>query len=120
MTSSLELLKQKLAIKSKPFPVWALLILYEKSNARDTYCDYFEGFKLLHRWLSPIELTPHSEPLHKLQRSYEIQELATILNTTQENLNHGYQTAISIIQLAANSPIVSPKVSLIPDECTGN
>jgi hypothetical protein len=99
ISDKLAALKRARELREKPFPVWALLILYENSNARDTYCNYFEGFKLLVEWLSPIELTPHSEPLHKLQRSYEIQELATILQTTQENLNHAYQTALNILQL---------------------
>jgi len=99
-------IRKQLALKNKPFPLWALLILYDNSNKRDTYCNYFEGFKLLVEWLGPIELTPHSEPIPSLYRSYEIQELSKILHTTQENLNHAYITACNILELTASTPIV--------------
>lgn len=115
--SPLERLKQQRLLATKPFPVWALLIIYNKSRTVDTYCNYFEGFKLLRDWLSPIELTPHSEPIPKLYRSYEIQELAKHLNTTQENINHGYQTALSIIQLASNITFLPTE---IPTEKIGS
>ena len=109
-------LKKQSEINRKPFPVWALLILYE-NGPRTLYNNYFEDFILLRDWLGPIQLTPHSEHLPRLHRTYEIQELANILNTTQENLNHGYQTALSIIQLTSHIPLMSSQVSTIQTEC---
>jgi hypothetical protein len=94
--------KQQREINAKPFPVWALLILYNKGKTQDLYCDYFEGFRLLHKWLGPIQLTSHIEPIPKLYRSYEMQELAKILNTSQENLNHAYITSLNIKELVQN------------------
>lgn len=116
--SSIDRLKRQLELQKKPFPVWALLILYENGSSRDLYCNYFEGFKLLVEWLGPIELTPHSEPLNRLHRTYELQELSVILKTTQENLNHGYQTCLSIIQLASNFTLMPAQIPTYAAECT--
>jgi len=113
----LERLKRQRELESKPFPIEFLLIIYERGSSKDLYCNYFEGFKLLVQWLGPIQLTPHSEPLNKLYRSYEIQELSIILNTTQENLNHGYQTCLTILQLASNFTFMPKEIPIIQDEC---
>ncbi len=103
--------KQQREINQKPFPVWALLILYHKGAPKDLYCEYFAGFKLLLKWLGPIELTPHSEPIARLHRNYEMQELSKIIETTQENLNHAYITALNILELTQNG--YTPTQSLI-------
>lgn len=115
--SRLEALKQKLSEQRRPFPVWALLILYQNSHRRDTYCNHYEGLKELINWLSPIELTPHSEPIPPLYRTYDIQEISKLLGTTQENLNHGYQTALSILQLSTNFTFMPKEISTISPEC---
>ena len=77
---SLAALKAKLALRAKPFPLWALLHLYETGSRDDLYCDYFAGFKLLIDWLSPIEVDPQIKgkrcKLPKLEYNYEIQEIA--------------------------------------------
>lgn len=86
-------------IKSKPFPAWALFILYIKSHPEDTYCNHFNGLHLLIEWLGPIELSQLSEPLPPLHTSYELQQIAVILGTTIENANHSYITALNIMEL---------------------
>ena len=101
-TALKEQFKQQREINQKPFPVWALLILYHKGSSKDLYCDHFAGFKSLLHWLSPIQLTELSEPIAKLHRNYEMQELAKHLNTTQENLNHAYITALNILELTSH------------------
>ncbi len=100
--SSLEEFLRERELQKRPFPIWALLILYEKSNPRDTYVTYYEGFRLLVEWLNPIQLTPHSEPIPKLHRSYKLQEIAYILQTSDENLYHAYITALNILELTKN------------------
>lgn len=104
-------------LQRKPFPVEYLLILYIHSHRRDTYINHFEGFKLLLDWLSPIQLTGHSEPIPSLYRTYELQELSKHLGTTQENLNHGYQTALTILQLSPYITLLPKKVPTLSDEC---
>lgn len=71
----------------KKFPLKALLILYGKSNKYETYCNYFEGFKLLVDWLGPIDI-PEVEPAGVAWcfGSYEIQEMAVILGCSQYTL----------------------------------
>ena len=100
--------------KSKQFPIWALLILYLRSDKSTTYCNHFEGLTLLRDWLSqdaPIELTPHSEPIPYLYRNYEMQELARILGTTQDNLNHAYITASNIEKMLSLDGV---QIGIIP------
>ena len=96
-------LKQKLAaqrtVESKPFPAWALIALYIRSHKKDTYCDHFYGFRILQDWLHPIELPAHTEPLLPLQGSYEIQEIARMLGTSQDHINHAIHTACNITEL---------------------
>lgn len=88
--SNLEILKQRFIEQRKPFPLSALLRMYESSNRKDTYINGMEGFRLLAEWLHPIEITqaPPSTRIPKLHQSYEIQEIARILNTSQENIYH--------------------------------
>ena len=103
--SSLERLKQQRELANKPFPLWALLILCEAGNRADWYCNYFEGFKLLVNWLGPIELpaAPASLRIPRLHRTYEIQEIAKILNTNQEVIYHGYSVTFSKLFKSTNT-----------------
>jgi hypothetical protein len=82
--------QQQTAIK--PFPLWALLYLYELAPYKEVYCNYMEGFKLLVRWLAPIEIPPLHECSNRMNRlhgSYDTQAIAAILN--------GYQTTLSVL-----------------------
>lgn len=115
-------LKQKLLLESKPFPLASLLYMYEVSNHKDTYCNYFEGFKLLVDWLGPIEIPEipaqlESKPIPKLYHTYDIQEIAVILKTSQERIYHGYQTTQSLLQQSPHIAFMPTKVSTIPNEC---
>ena len=80
------------------FPLWAILILYERSKRSQVYNNYFAGFKFLLTWLGPIDnsaldLYPNRY-LSKLESSYELQELAIILNTSQAKLFDYYNHCI--------------------------
>lgn len=125
--SPLERFKQQRAIQQKPFPLWALLAIYHTSSRQDTYCNYFEGFKLLVDWLSPIEI-PHltiedrlksENKIPKLFQGYEIQELATILGTTQEVIYHEYRHSLTEFELllTSNTAFLSTQ---IPTEKNGS
>lgn len=80
------------------FPLWAILILYERSKRSQVYNNYFAGFKSLLTWFNPIDYTAlslyKSRPLTKLEVSYELQELAVILNTSQSQLFDYYNDVI--------------------------
>lgn len=72
-----------------PFPLWALLVIYEKAN--DTcYINYMEGFKALVNWLSPIAYPNHRDSNYyessNILRSYESRELSNILNIPENVL----------------------------------
>lgn len=109
ISSSLERLKaqreSQRELQSKPFPLWALLYFCEIGNRNDWYCDYFSGFKLLVSWLGPIDIpnAPSSLKIPRLHRTYELQEIATILNSSQESIYHGHKTTFSFIQFASNT-----------------
>jgi len=80
------------------FPLWALLILYERSKRSQVYNNYFAGFKSLLTWLNPIDLSAINlykiRSLTKLESSYELQELAAILNTSPSQLYDYYNDVI--------------------------
>ena len=111
--SPLERLKQQRQLQQRPFPLWALLIFCENGSRRDWYCNYFENLKLLAQWLAPIEIpqAPASTRIPRLHRTYEIQEIATILKTSQENIYHGYQTSLTKLQQSTHSSLMSSQVS---------
>ena len=123
--SSLAKLKQQRELQRQPFPLWALLALYEKGSRQTLYCNYFEGFKLLVAWLNPIEIPQltieqrqeQQNRIPKMFHTYDIQEIATILNTSQESIYHGYQTTLSKLFIAANTSLMPAQ---IPTEKTGS
>lgn len=87
--------------ESEPFPLSRLLILYENASHFDVYPQYFEGFKLLCSYLSPIDtecLTGISDSylLNKFQRNYELQEIARILNVDQCKLLQYYNQVMEV------------------------
>lgn len=71
----------------KPFPMWALLVLYHNSSARDTYIEYHEGLKELINWLGPIEVPTEYQLNYrlppKLFHSYELQEFSKLVGADQ-------------------------------------
>ena len=78
-----KLAELRAATEKKPFPLASLLTLYSKAPD-SLYSNYFEGFKLLAKWLSPIEIPSVQEfeippPFH----TYTVQEIAKILNCSQ-------------------------------------
>lgn len=111
--SPLERLKQQRQLQQRPFPLWALLIFCENGHRNDWYCNYFENLKLLVQWLAPIEIpqAPASTRIPRLHRTYEIQEIATILKTSQENIYYGYQTSLTKLQQSTHSSLMSSQVS---------
>ena len=74
-------LRKRQETESKSFPLSHLLYIYEISSSKDTYINYFEGLQLLIDWLSPIELPKEISRINKLHNTYEIQQIATLLNT---------------------------------------
>lgn len=80
------------------FPLWAVLVLYERSKRYQTYNNYFSGLKSLIHWLNPIDYSAlnlyKTRPLTKLETSYELQELARILNTSQSQMFDYYNDCI--------------------------
>lgn len=89
---------QKMTCKMDKFPLWAILILYERSKRSQTYNNYFSGFKSLLAWLNPVDCSAlnlyPNRYLTKLECSYELQELAVILNTSQSQLLDYYNDVI--------------------------
>ena len=97
---SLQLFKERLALKNKPFPLHSLLIMYD-TCPRELYINWMEGFKILVQWLQPIQIdqAPPNTKIPRLFRTYEIQEIAKILNTTQDNIYHAYRHSLALIEL---------------------
>jgi hypothetical protein len=64
-----------------PFPLKALLYLYETGSSYDLCANYMEGFKLLVQWLQPIEQAQmlQKTKIPKLLGNYESREIAKIL-----------------------------------------
>ena len=75
--------------KEEVFPISSILALYEVSSYSQTYYNYFEGFKLLASWLSPLDI-PKEEELQFLNTnllgSYDINEIAKILGTHPQHI----------------------------------
>lgn len=117
-SDSLLRLKQQRELSQKPFPLWALLVFCEVGNRADWYCNYFEGLKLLIKWLGPVEIpaAPSQLKIPRLHRTYEIQEIAVILKTSQENIYHGYSVTFSKLFIPPNTPFMP---SQIPTETNG-
>lgn len=62
-----------------------LLRLYSK-NRTQLYINYFEDFKLLVAWLKPVPPNRNLPRLPWFAGNYEVQELAKILGTAQEEV----------------------------------
>jgi hypothetical protein len=87
-------LKELFAIKKKPFPLWALLAIYEQAHAKDVAINHMEGFKLLAHWLAPIEVPTEFTPLPKLYNNWDMQSIAAIFGTAPGFVNTAYQEVI--------------------------
>ena len=73
--------KQEENLREKPFPLKYLLYLYVQGHKDSVYCKYFEGFRLLIKWLGPIESPPLTNQKVFLPfYGYEQQEIARHLN----------------------------------------
>ncbi len=82
--------EEQRVLERKPFPVRSLLILYLRAPNYVVYKNYFEGFKLLAAWLSPIDTSaitiyPRKHVSH-LFMSYELNKLAEILDVNVYSL----------------------------------
>lgn len=69
------------------FPLWALLVIYEKANEA-CYVDYMTGFSALVSWLSPIDITDFPPDFKCIDclRTYEINRMAMLLNVPEESI----------------------------------
>lgn len=76
----IEEFESKKRLQENKFPLKSLLILYMRGNKCDLYCDYFQGFKALVKWLSPIDIPQTNAKLFLPLYNYEQQEIARILN----------------------------------------
>jgi len=69
------------------FPLWALLVIYEKAN-HACYIDYMKGYRALASWLSPIVASPDTDQSYKYKldciQGYESGELAKYLPHIQD------------------------------------
>ena len=68
-----------------PFPLESLLRIYAKYKSNNPlYTNYFEGFKLLVDWLSPLEVPDIQRmDIPPCFHTYEVQEIASILKLDQ-------------------------------------
>lgn len=72
----------------EPTPLWIFLYLYEKAP-NDCYVGYMGGAKALAKFLAPIAIPQDLEfRAPNLLYSYETQELAKVLGTTQDIIIH--------------------------------
>lgn len=69
------------------FPLKSLLYLHYTAKYTDTYIDNFEGFKLLVKWLGPIEYNKEKkiEPPRCFE-TYEMQRIAYIVQIPIPNI----------------------------------
>lgn len=63
-------------------PIQVLFYLYENAAYSDVYINHMEGFRLLIEWLRPVEVPCNNsiEKIPRLHGSYEINEIAAILD----------------------------------------
>lgn len=80
------------------FPLWAILVLRERCNNIDLYCSRFTQLELLIQWLNPIDTSALKlykiRPLTMIENSYQLTELAAILNTSPSQLFDYYNDVI--------------------------
>lgn len=66
------------------FPLWAILILYEKSPKGTMYRDCFVNLRKLIDWLQPIDTLPAKlypiRSLTRLEQNYQIQLISEYLS----------------------------------------
>lgn len=81
------------SVPPTPFPLWALLVLYERGSSTDLFIDYMEGMELLVAWLSPIDIPTVSrttEQVPKLLRNYELNRIAEMVGVHPYIIYHEY------------------------------
>lgn len=73
-----------------------LMVLVERDTRKSLYVEQLRGFKLLANWLAPIAIpTPPADFKYpNLYRSYYIQEIATHLKCSQEQVAYAYEEAL--------------------------
>jgi len=80
------------------FPLWAILIIRERCNNIELYCSRFTHLERLINWLNPIDTSTLNlypvRPLTMLEDSYQLRELAAMLNTTPSQLFDYYNDVI--------------------------
>jgi len=80
------------------FPLWAILIIRERCNNIELYCSRFTHIERLIQWLNPIDNSALSlykpRSLTMLEDSYQLRELAAILDTTPSQLFDYYNDVI--------------------------
>ncbi len=76
---------EQLRLSQTPTPLWVVLYIYTTAT-RECYMNYMEGLIELVSYLSPIELptTTNVKQAPQALCSYETQELAKHLGTTQD------------------------------------
>ncbi len=86
---SLQARIEQLRLAQTPTPLWVVLHIYITAT-RACYMNYMEGLIELVAYLSPIELPPTTNMKRAPQVlcSYETQELAKHLGTTQDMIIH--------------------------------
>lgn len=81
----------------EPFPLWALLALYERGSSADLFPNYMEGMELLVSFLSPIEIPNVSrttEQVPKLLRNYELNRIAEMVDVHPYVVYYEYNTLL--------------------------
>ena len=86
------------ANQQKHFPLSHLLYIYEKSKPLSLYVNYMEGFKAWLEYLHPISIPETHTRIPHLLRSYELNQIAYFLKCHPEQVYHGYQTTLILLQ----------------------
>lgn len=90
-----------------PTPLSVLFYIYETGHPKDLYVDYMEGFRLVVQWLAPHKkpCNPHPGKIPRLHGSYEMQQIAAILDIPYHTIYQEY-----------NQWILDSSSSLIPHD----
>jgi len=69
------------------FPLWALLVIYEKANHK-LFIEYNRGFKQLIEWLKPIVYIPKNSAKYDLQVlcSYEVSNTGKLTGFSEQDI----------------------------------
>jgi len=88
----------RMTCKVDKFPLWAVLVIRERCNNTDLYCSRFSHLDRLIQWLNPVDLSALNlykiRSLTMLEDSYQLRELAAILNTSPSQLFDYYNDVI--------------------------